>query len=86
MRTTLSIILLFNFQIIFCQKIIEIWPNKIPNSIESKEKELIVFKDDSTMYSYSKAHTPTLEIFLPPKNLVAALTPKDADTITPKVY
>ena len=67
MRTTLSIILLFNFQIIFCQKIIEIWPNKIPNSIESLEKELIVFKDDSTIYSYSKAHTPTLEIFLPPK-------------------
>ena len=51
----------------YSQEIIKIWPYEVPNRVNSNEKEIKFYSNDSTMYSYSKVQVPTLEIHLPPK-------------------
>ncbi|BAX78451.1 alpha/beta hydrolase [Labilibaculum antarcticum] len=50
----------------FCQSnIIKLWPNQIPNSQKSNEKEII---ESTGIIRISKVQNPTLEVFLPAKN------------------
>ena len=67
MRTLTTFVALLLIHTVYSQKVIEIWPNEIPNKIKSVEKEIKFYNNDSSLYSFTKVQKPTLEIFLPPK-------------------
>ena len=67
MKTLITFVALLLFHTTYSQKIVELWPNEIPNKIKSVEKEVKFYNNDSTLYSFTKVQKPTLEIFLPPK-------------------
>ena len=66
-KKTISYLFFIISSLSYSQEIIKIWPNEIPNRVNSNEKEIKFYSNDSTMYSYSKVQVPTLEIHLPPK-------------------
>ena len=67
MKTLITFVALLLFHTTYSQKIVELWPNEIPNKIKSVEKEVKFYNNDSTLYSFTKVQKPTLEVFLPPK-------------------
>ena len=70
MKTLITFVALLLFHSTYSQKIVELWPNEIPNKIKSVEKEVKFYNNDSTLYSFTKVQKPTLEIFLPPKKKI----------------
>lgn len=63
--TILSFLITISFSVFSQNNILPIWPNTIPNSQPSDEKE-IIYSDD--IIKILKVQTPTLEVFLPAKN------------------
>ena len=67
LKKTISYLFFIISCLSYSQEIIKIWPNEIPNRVNSNEREIKFYSNDSTMYSYTKVQVPTLEIHLPPK-------------------
>ena len=50
------------------EKVIKIWPDKIPGSIENKTYKEVVTRNENGINRIWKVKTPTLTVFIPEKN------------------